>query len=133
MVGIAIAAGGAAPAPDHLLDRHIISGLQGRDLGSDLHHLARELVAEDGGEAGEAGVEDVAILVGLIEVHIGATDAAGLHFQQHVVGADLGIGPVAHLQLGVTPHIAARDGLAGFLLPLADLIVRAGVPFCIKH
>jgi hypothetical protein len=81
VVGVAVATGDTATTPDHLLDRYHVAWLEESHLLAELHHLARELVSQDGGELGEAGVEDVVFVIGLVEVHVGAAHAASLDLQ----------------------------------------------------
>ena len=90
-------------------------------------------MAQDGGELGQAGVEDVALIIGFVKVHVRAADAAGLNFQQHVLGAGSGVGPIAHLKGGIAPDAVAGDGFARLLFPFRDGIIWLGVPFCVEH
>jgi hypothetical protein len=74
-----------ASADDVAFRRHAVAD---RDVGheaSDLHHVARELVAD--GERRSASA--LCPRVPLVDVHVGAAHAGAPHLDQHFVVADL--------------------------------------------
>ena len=133
VVGIAVAAGAAVAAPDHLFGGDHVAYLQVLNLVAHPDDLARELVAEDRREPGQAGIQDIVLRVGLVKVHVRPADAAGLDPDQHLVRPDCGIGRFLDLQLGVTPYRAAGDDLARSPLPIGEEIVGPGVPICREY
>jgi hypothetical protein len=118
VVGVAVAAGDAAAAPDHLLDGDHVTRLEEGHFLADLDHLAGELMTEDGRKLGQPRVEDVVVVIRLIKVHVRTTDAARLDLQENFFRPRLRVRPVANLEGGVVPDGVPSDSFPGLLFPL---------------
>ncbi len=75
-------------------------------------------MAQDGGELGQARVEDIVLVVGLVEVHVRAAHSAGLDLDEHLVWLDSGLLHLLDLEFRVAPDSVAGDGLTRRLLEL---------------
>jgi hypothetical protein len=104
--------------PDHLFGGDHVADLKVLDLAAHFDDLARELVAQDSGELGQARVEDIVLVIGLVEVHVRATYSAGLDLDEHLVWLDSGFLHFPDLELRVAPDSVAGDGLTRRLLEL---------------
>jgi len=131
LVGIAVAAGPAVPAPHHFLHGHSIAHFESLPFRArtDFHDFAGELVADYRRKLGKAGIKHIAIFIGLVKVDIGAADPTSLHAQENLSRSGFGLGDLARFQFRIAPNTSALNGLAGFPLELCELVTRPWFPF----
>jgi hypothetical protein len=135
LVGVALGAGTAVGAPEHFFradgfagfetaaGAFVVSALAG------LHDHAGHFVSEHDGESGQAGIERVALVVGLRHVDIASADAAGFDLDQALGGTDSGFLDFLDRQLGVPPDVTAQVSELAFNILGSEPETRLGFPF----